>query len=167
MGAVPDDPDDLAALAGYADDLVAAVEVALPGWVQRVVAERWAGGGDGVPPPELQEATREAAQAAVDDVVPALRALLAADVAEQRTNPLEVIRRSVVHPTRVLEGAGVAPVERDEQARRIFPDDPYDLVPGAFGDLDPAVQEPGLRWGAAKAHVLLRRRRDLDAGSAG
>lgn len=164
MGPVPDDPKDLATLADYADDLVAAVEVALPGWVQRAVAERWAAGTDGEPPPEVQEATREAAAAAVDDVVPALRALLAGDVADQRTNPLEVIRRGVVHPTLVLQGAGVAPVDRDEQARRIFPDDLYDLVPGAFADLDPAVEEPGLRWGAAKAHVLLRRRRELDGG---
>ena len=91
--------------------------------------------------------------------MPALRALLAVDVGEQPTNPLEIIRRSVVHPTRVLAAAGVPPVERDEQARRLFPDDDYDLVPGAFGDLDPAVHEPGLHWGAAKAHVLLRRRR--------
>ena len=166
MGPVPDDPDDLAALAGYADDLVAAIEVALPAWVQRVVAERWAAGSDGEPPPEVLDATRDAAAAAVDDVVPALRTLLALDVAEQRTNPLEIVRRSVVHPTRVLAGAGVAPVDRDEHARRIFPDDAYDLVPGAFGDLDPAVQDPGLRWGAAKAHVLLRRRRELD-GQAG
>ena len=27
------------------------------------------------------------------------------------------------------------------------------------GDLDPALHEPGLRWGAAKAHVVLARRR--------
>jgi hypothetical protein len=60
----------------------------------------------------------------------------------------------------VLAGAGVPDVVRDEQARRLFPDDRYDLVPGAFGDLDEAVHEPGIRWGAAKAHVLLRRRRD-------
>ena len=167
MGLVPDDPDDLAALAAYADDLVAAIEVALPGWVQRVVAERWASGSGGEPPPELHEATRDAAAAAVDDVLPSLRALLSLDVAEQRTNPLEVVRRSVVHPPGVRAAAGGARVERDEHARRIFPDDPYDLVPGAFSDLDPAVQEPGLRWGAAKAHVLLRRRRELDAGAAG
>jgi hypothetical protein len=157
----PDDPADLEALAGYADDLVAAVEVALPGWVQRSVADRWSqANGGGELPPEVQEATREAAAAAVDDVVPPLRELVALDVAQQPTNPLELIRRAVVHPTRVLAGAGVPDVVRDEQARRLFPDDRYDLVPGAFGDLDEAVHEPGIRWGAAKAHVLLRRRRD-------
>jgi hypothetical protein len=156
----PDDPADLEALARYADELVSAVEVALPAWVQRSVAERWSqANGVGELPPEVQEAAREAAAAAVDDVVPPLRRLVSLDVAEQPTNPLEVIRRAVVHPTRVLAGAGVPEVARDERARTLFPDDGYDLVPGAFGDLDPAVHDPGIRWGAAKAHVLLRRRR--------
>ncbi len=41
----------------------------------------------------------------------------------------------------------------------MFPDDDYDLTPASFGDLDPALHEPGLVWGAAKAHVFLARRR--------
>ena len=40
-----------------------------------------------------------------------------------------------------------------------FPDDPYDLTPGSFADVDPSLHEPGLVWGAAKAHVVLARRR--------
>jgi hypothetical protein len=154
-----DDPADLDKLAEYADALGAAVEVALPGWVQRAVADRWSAANGGEPPPELNDAAREAAAAAVDDVLPPLRTLLALDVGEQPTNPLEIIRRAVVHPTRVLAAAGVPALPRDEQARRLFPDDDYDLVPGAFGDLDPSVHDPGLHWGAAKAHVLMRRRR--------
>ena len=43
--------------------------------------------------------------------------------------------------------------------RAMFPDDLYDLTPGSFRDLDPALHEPGLEWGAAKAHVHLARRR--------
>jgi hypothetical protein len=156
----PDDPADLEALAAYADALVVAVEVALPAWVQRSVADRWPQANGGEAPPEVREAAREAAAAAVDDVVPPLRELLARDVAEQATNPLSLIRGAVVHPTQVLAGAGVPPVARDQDAVRLFPDDAYDLVPAAFGDLDPSVHEPGLTWGAAKAHVLLRRRRD-------
>jgi hypothetical protein len=155
----PDDPDDLEKLAAYAAELVTAVEVALPGWVQRSVALRWSEANAGDPPPEVLEAAREAAAAAVDQVVPPLRELVALDVARQPTNPLSLIRAAVVHPTRVLAGAGVPPVERDQDAVRLFPDDAYDLAPAAFADLDPSVHEPGLRWGAAKAHVLLRRRR--------
>jgi hypothetical protein len=59
----------------------------------------------------------------------------------------------------VLVEAGVAPVRRDPHAERLFPDDVYDLAPAAFADLDPSVHEPGLVWGAAKAHVVLARRR--------
>jgi hypothetical protein len=53
----------------------------------------------------------------------------------------------------------VPPVGRDPDAVRRFPDDDYDLTPAAFVALDPALHEPGLRWGAAKAHVFLARRR--------
>ena len=156
---LPDDPADLEALSRYAGELVAAVEVALPAWVQGRVAERWAAWDGGELPAELADAARDAAGEAVEDVLPALRALLAEDVGDQRSNPLSLIRRAVVHPTRVLAAAGVPPVVRDEHAERLFPDDVYDLAPAAFGDLGEAVHEPGLRWGAAKAHVLLRRRR--------
>jgi len=153
-----DDPDDAVALAGYADDLLAAVEVALPAWVQHVVALRWEQWNGGEVPAELADATRDAAAAAVEDVVPALRALLAQDVGEQQGNPLAIVRRAVVHPTRVLASAEVPPVVRDSDAERLFPEDVFDLVPASFGDLGADVHEPGLRWGAAKAHVLLRRR---------
>jgi hypothetical protein len=155
-----DDPADLEALARYADDLVAAVEVALPTWVQRVVADRWDQWQGGEPPDEVVQAAADAASQASAEVVPALRELLGRDVADQDGNPLAVVRRAVAFPTRVLEATGMPPVVRDEQAERLFPADVYDLVPGSFGDLDPAAHDPGLRWGAAKAHVLLRRRRE-------
>ena len=35
----------------------------------------------------------------------------------------------------------------------------YDLAPANFADVDPALAEPGLLWGAAKAHVHLARHR--------
>jgi hypothetical protein len=158
-----DDPEDLDALARYADDLVAAVEVALPTWVQRMVADRWDQWQGGEPPAEVVQAASDAASQATEAVVPALRELLGRDVADQDGNPLAVVRRAVAFPTRVLRATGMPPVVRDEQAERLFPADVYDLVPGSFGDLDPAVHDPGLAWGAAKAHVLLRRRRPQDA----
>jgi hypothetical protein len=50
-------------------------------------------------------------------------------------------------------------VARDEFSERNFPDDTYDLTPASFADVDPSLHEPGLEWGAAKAHVHLARRR--------
>jgi hypothetical protein len=154
-----DDPADAASLAAHADRLAAAVEAALPGWVERCVVRRWSQWWGPDVPHDVRRAARDAADAAVAEVMPRLRALLTTDVDDQRANPLAIIRAAVVHPTRVLAGAGVPPVHRDEQAVHLFPDDVYDLTLGAFADLDPSVHEPGIVWGAAKAHVVLRRRR--------
>jgi hypothetical protein len=149
---------DLEALARYAVELGDAAAVALPRWVQRVVAERWDQWKGEPLPPEVDDATREAADSAVASVIEPLRSLLAEDVADQRSSPLEVLRGAVLFPTRVLAAAGVPEVRRDEQAERLFPDDPYDLTPGSFADVDPELHDPGLRWGAAKAFVLRARR---------
>ncbi|MEO7555966.1 MAG: hypothetical protein ABIV94_05100, partial [Acidimicrobiales bacterium] len=70
-----------------------------------------------------------------------------------------LLRRAVRYPTAVLAAAGVPPVVRDAFAERAFPDDDYGLTPATFADVDPALHEPGLAWGAAKAHVHLSRRR--------
>ncbi len=155
----PDDPADALALRRYADALLEAVTLALPGWVERVVAERYVQWSHRSAPPAVLEEARQAGQEALAAVEPPLRDLLATDVDAQRTNPLSIIRTAVRFPTAVLTGAGVPPVERDQHAVALFPDDHYDLSPAAFADLGDSVHEPGLVWGAAKAHVILRRRR--------
>ena len=154
-----DDPADAAALATYAQVLADAVVDALPGWVERAVAERYRAWRGHESPEGVVAAAKAAGAAAVADVETPLRALLAQDVDEQRSNPLAVVRRAVARPTHVLRAAGVPPVVRDAHAQELFPDDVYDLTPGAFADLAPSVHEPGLVWGAAKAHVILSRRR--------
>jgi hypothetical protein len=147
-----------AALAAYALALGDAIEAALAGWVVRKVTEL-IGDLRGPLSPAERAAAEQAGAAARDAVMPPLRALLATDVDEQRGNPLAIVRRAVVFPTGVLRRAGVPPVVRDEVAERLFPDDVYDLTPAAFGDLDTSAHEPGLVWGAAKAHVVLVRRK--------
>jgi hypothetical protein len=155
-----DDPEDAAALVRHAETLVAAVDAALARWVERVVEDRWRLANGGAPLTDAVRAVaRAAGQRARDQLVPELRALLAVDVDEQRANPLAVLRRAVPAVTEVLQSAGVPPVARDAHAERLFPDDVYDVMPAAFADLDPSVHEPGLVWGAAKAHVILARRR--------
>jgi hypothetical protein len=154
-----DDPGDAAALARYAAALADAVVAALPAWVERTVSTRFADWSGEPAPAAVRDDAVAAGRQAVAEVEPPLRELLATDVDEQRTNPLALLRRAVRHPTEVLARAGVPPVERDAHAERLFPDDLYDLGPAAFADLGPEVHEPGLVWGAAKAHVILRRRR--------
>lgn len=154
-----DDPADAAALRRHADALLGAVEAAVAGWVERSVADRyWAWSGD-PPPAEVVAAAAEAGARVRAEVVPALRDLLATDVDEQRDNPLAVLRRAVTHATDVLRVAGVPEVDRDDHARRLFPEDAYDLAVASFGEVHSSVHDPGIVWGAAKAHVVLARRR--------
>lgn len=151
--------EDAAALARYSEDLIVAVEAALPRWVGRVVTQRWREWRREEPPPEVMAAATAAGARAQAELGAALRQLLATDVDQQATNPLAVIRRAVPAATAVLADHGVPHVHRDADAVRLFPDDVYDLTPASFADLDEAVHEPGLVWGAAKAHIILRRRR--------
>ncbi len=107
----------------------------------------------------LDQAAAAAGRAAVDEVVPALEALFALGVDEQRASPLGIVRQAVRFPTAVLADAGVAPVERSAYQVQHFPDDLYGLTPMTFADLDPALGELGLVWGAAKARAHLARHR--------
>lgn len=151
-----DDPSDARLLAEVAGQLAAGIDAALPGWVERSVLERAEAWRPGLGA-ELRPAAAAAGRAARDEVGPLVRALLEADVDQQRTGPLAVIRTAVRHPTEVLAAAGVPPVVRDEFAVRTFPEDRYSLAPASFADLDPALAEVGMVWGAAKAHVVRHR----------
>ncbi|MFZ4518468.1 MAG: hypothetical protein ACOYOP_08765 [Microthrixaceae bacterium] len=150
------DPADEAALVAHATALADAVDAVLDDWVHRCV-ERFlpAAATD----PELAAATDDAARRCRGDVGTRVRALLATDVDDQVGTPLTLLRDAVRYPTAVLRAAGVPAVRRDEFSRSSFPDDDYDLTPASFADVDPSLHEPGLVWGAAKAHVHLARRR--------
>lgn len=150
--------EDEAAFGRYGEQLVDAVDATIADWVRRSVLGTCARSGHPVDD-RLEAATTAAAEAARTDVVGRLRALLALDLDDQTITPLQVLRDAVSYPTAVLRDAGVAPVERDEFDRRAFPEDVYGLTPAGFGDVDPALAEPGLVWGAAKAHLHLRRHR--------
>lgn len=152
------DPEAAAALARYATDLADAVEAAVPAWVERSV--RTVADRQGIHLDDAAvEQARAAAGAARRDGGTRIRALLASDIDAQVGSPLAVLRSLVAYPTEVLRKAGAAPVPRDEFSVRSFPDDDYDLAPAAFADVDPALHEPGMAWGAAKAYVHLSRRR--------
>jgi hypothetical protein len=137
-------------------DLAVAIESAIPSWVEHGVDRRYRA-WVGEPPGELVEAARAAGAAARADVGPRVRALLDADIDDQRTTPLAVVREAVAYPTRVLADARVPPVVRDRFEEERFPDDVYNLTPATFSDLGPDVAEPAIAWGAAKAWEHRRR----------
>ena len=130
--------------------LADAIEAALPAWVARSVERVLAQTGRRADP-AVTAAAAAAGVRARDEIGPQVRALLEADVDEQRTTPLSILRTAVRYPTAVLRDAGVPPIERDDFAREAFPDDVYDLTPASFADVDPSLFEPGVAWGAAKA----------------
>ena len=151
-------PEDERALVDHATALADAIERALPGWVVRSVERvlvAWQGAVDA----DALTAARDAGERARVEVGGQVRALLAVDIDEQPTTPLARLRGAVVYPTDVLRAAGVPDVVRDARDVELFPDDVYGLAPASFADLDPAVHDPGIAWGAAKAHVHLARRR--------
>jgi hypothetical protein len=88
-----------------------------------------------------------------------LRELLIADVDEQWTTPLALVRLLVGFATAVLEKAGVPAVQRDEFQVTRFPDDEYGLTPASLSSLGEEVANLALVWGAAKA-VAHRQRHD-------
>ncbi len=143
----PSTPDDVA-FASYGLELAEAIDAALPGWI----ATSWTRFGLQAPLDTVVDDVRAA-------IVGPLRALVAADLDDQRSTPLGVIRNAVPILSEALANAGVEPLVRDEMLVRLEPDDVYGLSPASFADLGPDVAEAGLVWGAAKAHVHLQRRR--------
>jgi hypothetical protein len=135
----------------YATALAEQIDAALPGWVVRSVERLTALWLDEVPP-EVASAAESAGQRARAEVMPAVRVLLATDIDQQATTPLAILRTAVRYPAEVLAAAGVPPVQRDAFSERAFPDDAYDLTPATFADVDPALAEAGIVWGAAKAY---------------
>jgi hypothetical protein len=139
--------------------LAAAIERALPGWVERSVV-RLATAYHGEVADDVRAAAAEAGRRAAGEVGREVRDLLALDIDAQRMTPLSLLRGAVRYPTAVLKRAGVPPVVRDEAQERLFPDDEYDLAPANFADVSPDLADVGLAWGAAKAFTHRQRRRE-------
>ncbi|MGI9600458.1 MAG: hypothetical protein ACR2QE_01130 [Acidimicrobiales bacterium] len=150
--------DDEATLARHADELVDGLRANLGAWVIRGVRKVADSQGIALDDAAAQQAA-SAAAACTREVGDQVAELLGTDIDAQPTNPLQLIRAAVSYPTDVLASLGAEPVERDPFVARTFPDDVYDLAPATFADIDPSLHDPGLTWGAAKAHVHLRRRR--------
>ncbi|MEM8708015.1 MAG: hypothetical protein AAGE98_16240 [Actinomycetota bacterium] len=152
--------DDEARLTSFASGLADGVDLHLAGWVERSLVVAAAAGGVAVVSdvvPGVVERTRAAA-------MPELRRVLDADVDAGAGSPLAALRGAVGPMTEALDTWGAARPPRDEFLERQFPGDPYQLGPAAFSDIHPDLHEPGLVWGAARAHVHLRRRREHGDG---
>ena len=158
----PDDAEarGLAMLADASAAIRSGVAREVPGWVVRQVArilDAW-GRADATTRERALTDARTAGGAAAARVGAALDDLLAADPADQRSTPLEVVRTAYREPTEILRAAGVPEVARDAFDERAWPDDVYGLVPRTLGDLgDDDLAPLLLVWGTAKATVLRAR----------
>ncbi len=147
-------------LASISDELAGGVAKAMGPWVRSSVLGRLEAAGIPVEnPAALDHRIDDVAERCRALVCTGLAELFAADIDEQRTSPLQVVRTAVPLVTNLLEELGVPPVQRDAFAASAFPADLYDLSPVAFGDLSPDLHDLGLAWGAAKAFTHLQRRR--------
>lgn len=104
----------------------------------------------------------EAIAASVTEIDDRLRLLAASDPDEARSGPLELIRQSTGPVQRWLATQQVPAPVRDAWDERSSPGDTYALGPMTFSDLGDAVHQAGITWGAAKAHIHLRRRNQPD-----
>jgi hypothetical protein len=144
--------DDEGALARIAADLGEALGRLLPEWMRR----RALGAAAGVDP----EALAAAIAAAMGPLVPELERVLTADVDAGAGSPLAAVRAATGPLTSLLLEHGAEPTSRDAFDARAFPDDVFGFGPASFADIDESLHELGLMWGAARAHVHLRRRRE-------
>ncbi|MGH8974858.1 MAG: hypothetical protein ACRD0C_16850 [Acidimicrobiia bacterium] len=152
-------PDAREYLGEASGALVAGVRSLAPAWATRQAARLTAAWGR-LSPEEVAatlEAARKAGEAAGARVAGELERLFALDPAEQRATPLEIVRTVGRELTDVLGGAGLPEVVRDEFAASAWPDDPYDLVPRTFRDLDADLAAVHFAWGLAKAQLVRAR----------
>ena len=155
MTAEPTLADDEARLADIAVELEAALIDAVPVWLRRIATEV----SPGIDPEALEDAIEET----MVGLAPEISRVLRADVDAGAGNPLATVRAATARVTDILVRSGAAAPRRDDFDARAFPDDVFGFGPAAFTDIDPTLHEPGLMWGAARAHVHLRRRRGHDA----
>ena len=157
MTTEPSLADDEARLAAISAELLAGVRATATGWLTARATTLCDAAG--IAPQGVADAVADAV-ALLD---PELERILLADPDAGAGSPLAAIRMATRPVTTRLRELGVPPVVRDAFAEENFRDDVYDFGPAAFADLDVVLHEPGLMWGAARAHVHLRRRREAEA----
>ena len=142
--------------ADYGTALAAAVDRSIRPWLRQIITLRTGSA-------QLDATITQAIETTSADVNDLLLTLASADVDEPLSGPLERIRRAVSQLTPLLSEMGAEPIKRDPFDVQTRPDDIFALGPMAFADLSDEVQNAGITWGAAKAHLHQKRRRGSSA----
>ncbi len=149
---------EAALLAEHTASLRDAMVQLVPEWAAKTVIAR--------SPDPSSAASRDAADRvrslAQTETVTELIRLLDSDIDDQWASPLEVVRSLVPALTAELEHLDAPAVPRDPRSIELMAEDVYALTPATFADIDSSLHHLGLAWGAAKAHVHLRRHAQED-----
>jgi len=129
----------------------------LPGWLERVATQRLVEAAGVVPNKEERQVIVDRCSLIADSTGPAVRDVVMADVDVAAGSPLALLRDAVAPLNELLAELEVHAPARDRMDTEMFPADTYGLGPASFADVDPALVDPGITWGAARAHVHLRR----------
>ncbi|MGI9624274.1 MAG: hypothetical protein ACR2PK_15680 [Acidimicrobiales bacterium] len=158
MDSFDDTPESDVDIGRIAERLHDSAVAATPGWIRSSVVRVAA--SQGIVISESDEELIQDAQARGEVFVDErLGRLLRTDFSEQKSTPLSVFRDAARFPVEVLHQLGATEVTRIDVERWAFPNDPFGVTPASLADLGPEVQEAGIAWGAAKAHVHLTRHR--------
>ena len=139
------------AFAQIGESLKAALVAGIPAWVEAVARARL---GESIDQADVADVADEI----VASVAARMSTLIAADIDEPLSGPLEIVRQSADPLTQFLAQAGASPPDRDPYDVAARPDDRFAVGPMTFLELGQPVHDRGIEWGAAKAFVHRSRR---------
>ena len=143
-------------LASHANALLDALQINVERWAVNGLVSRSPADAH----KRVQEGADRISGQVRNSVLPELVSLLGADIDHQWTSPLEIVRTLVGPITTELQALSVPAPHRDANSVALHPHDLYNITPATFADVHPSLHDLGLSWGAAKAHVHLRRHRE-------
>lgn len=136
------------AFAQIGESLKTALVAGIPVWIEAVAQARL---GESIDQDDI-------ADEIIASVTARMSTLIAADIDEPLSGPLEIVRQSAEPLTRFLAHAGATPPDRDPFDVAARPDDRFAVGPMTFLELGQPVHDAGIEWGAAKAFVHRSRR---------
>lgn len=136
------------AFAQIGESLKTALVAGIPVWIEAVAQARL---GESIDQDDV-------ADEIIASVTARMSTLIAADIDEPLSGPLEIVRQSAEPLTRFLAHAGATPPDRDPFDVAARPDDRFAVGPMTFLELGQPVHDAGIEWGAAKAFVHRSRR---------
>lgn len=152
----PSQPDETLDIDAVARELRLAAVEAAPEWIRRVTFGVVA--AQGLHPPDA-DAFEDLVVSTTTELDRRLAVLLSSDIDAQRTTPLSIFRQACASIGAFLSTLGAVPTVTPGVGGEPSTD-PYGITPGNLADVGDRVHQAGMMWGAHKAALHLRRRRD-------